>query len=109
MSACALHTCTDIPPCGGGYGPTKSTFINESPAPQLKCDERPQLQRHGTAAIVHFDQSFDIGLSEQPALQTLSRQQQITDVQTQLAAEPAIERDGKSALRPVKNVVGDNP
>src|SRR5215471_4169010 len=60
MRMCALHTCTEIPPCGGGYGPTKSTFINESPAPQLERYQRPELQIQWSASIVHFDQPLDV-------------------------------------------------
>src|SRR5262245_40901881 len=89
MRVCALRTCTDIPPCGGGYGPTKSTFINESPTPQLKGDEGPELQIHRPPAIVHLDQPLDVLLSEKPAVEALSRQQQIPDVTAQLSAEPA--------------------
>src|SRR2546422_4357746 len=87
MSAFALHTWTDIPPCGGGYGPTKSTFINESPAPQLERDQRPELQIHGAPSIVHFDQAFDIRLAENTALEAGSRQQQIADELAKLTPE----------------------
>src|SRR5215813_14780978 len=60
MRVCALHTCTEIPPCGGGYGPTKSTFIHESPAPQLERNQRPELQIQWSAPIVHLNQALDI-------------------------------------------------
>src|SRR5215510_9349032 len=97
ISACALHTCTEIPPCGGGYGPTKSTFIYKSPAPKLERNQCPQLQIQRTAAVVRFNQPFDVRLLEEPTLQALSRQEQVANVQTQLAAEPAAKRDGEAA------------
>src|SRR6185369_13637637 len=108
MSACALHTCTDIPPCGGGYGPTKSTFINESPAPELERDQRPELEVHGASLIVQFDKTLDIRFIKQAALETLSREQQVAHVHAELPTEPAAERDGEPALRPVQNFVRQN-
>src|SRR5437016_3217616 len=98
IRACALHTWTEIPPCGGGYGPTKSTFINESPAPQLEADQGPQLQVHGTAMIIHVDQPFEIGFIKDPAFDACSRQKQITHERTELSTEPVTQGNGKTAF-----------
>src|SRR6516162_3916076 len=89
MSACALDTWTEIPPCGGGYGPTKSTFINKSPAPQLERDQRPELQIQRAAPIVQFDEALDVRFSKQSAIETPARKEQVTNIKTELAAEPA--------------------
>src|SRR5205823_4902073 len=101
MRACALHTWTEIPPCGGGYGPTNSTFINKSPAPQFKGDQGPQLQVHWTAAIIHVDQPLNIGFVEDASLDARFRQQQITHEGAELSTEPVAQGNGKSAFRSI--------
>src|SRR2546425_2877427 len=101
IRVCALNTWTDTPPCGGGYGPTKSTFINKSPAPQFEGDQGPQLQIHRTASIVHVDEPLEICLVEDAPLNTSSRQQQVAHERAKLAAEPLAQRNGKTALRSV--------
>src|SRR2546422_10786943 len=86
MSAFALHTWTDIPPCGGGYGPAKSTFINESPAPQPERDQPPELPIPGEPSIVHFARAFDIRVAENNPFDARSREQQVADQRGQLTA-----------------------
>src|ERR1051325_7112435 len=108
MRSCAPSTCTDTPPCGGGYGPTKSTFINKSPAPQFEGDESPELQVHGAASIVHFDQSLEIWLSENTSVDAGFRQEEIAHERPELSTEPVAQRNRKTALRPIQSVVRQN-
>src|SRR5262245_57173198 len=105
---CAHCTCTEIPPCGGGYGPTKSTFIDESPAPQLENNESPDLQVQWTSSVVQINQALDVRFSKQPALDAPSRQQKIAYKRTQLTAEPTPQRNGKATFGSMQNFVWKN-
>src|SRR5882762_8649641 len=83
--------------------------IKEGPAPELEGNERPQVKVEIAPAVVSPHELLDVGRVEDPAPPAPLREEQVADEGTEPPSKPASERHGEPVLRPVDDLIRQDP
>src|SRR6266542_7142402 len=105
----ALRRLQETRRAGGAAGDPGRPAVEEHAAPELERDERPELEVELPSALVQLEQPLDGAGVQDPAPPARVREEQGPHEAPEPPPEPAPERHREAVLRPVEDLVGQEP